>query len=182
MQKGQLIVVVGPSGAGKDTLLDGAKSILSGDDRYYFPRREITRPADAGGEMHIAITPEQFEIREQAGEYALSWQAHDTCYGVPRSIGVRIKRGVTVVVNTSRTIIDDARRRYPGLTVIQVVAPPEVLAERISARRRESASEVQSRLAQMNKVDVSGSGVVTIVNDGALEDALEAFIGAITNN
>ena len=64
-----LFLVVGPSGAGKDTLLDGARAALATDDRFVFARRAITRPAEAGGEIYDAITGEEFARRRDAGGF-----------------------------------------------------------------------------------------------------------------
>ena len=44
----------GPSGSGKDTLINGAKGLVS-EEKFTFITREITRPTDAGGEDHIEI-------------------------------------------------------------------------------------------------------------------------------
>ena len=57
---GKLIFVVGPSGSGKDTLIDGAKDLLS-DEKFAFIKREITRSAKAGGEDHIEISKGDFD-------------------------------------------------------------------------------------------------------------------------
>jgi len=148
--------------------------------RFYFPRREISRPGDAGGEVHVAVSVEEFHARALTGEYALSWQAHDTCYGIPRSIESHLAQGETVIINTSRTAIEPARHRYPGTVIIHIVAPRELLAERLKSRGRESKTGIDARVARSEQVKVTGSDVVTIVNDGAPEDALNAFIIAIS--
>ncbi len=111
-----LVLVVGPSGAGKDTLLDAARRALAGDPRFHFVRRVITRPADAGGEVHEAVTEEEFAARD----FALQWQAHGLRYGIPADA---IEAGVVSVDNVSRTIIADAARRF-RVRVIEVTAPP----------------------------------------------------------
>lgn len=73
--KGTLFLVVGPSGVGKDTLLDGAKKILAGNGFYRFCRRWITRPAEAGGEDYIPVTETEFARMVDAGEFFHHWQA-----------------------------------------------------------------------------------------------------------
>ncbi|MEA2777827.1 MAG: thymidine phosphorylase, partial [Acetobacteraceae bacterium] len=77
-----LILVVGPSGAGKDTVLALARAALLADPRFRFVRRVITRPADAGGEDHEAVSDFEFGQRS----FALRWQAHGLHYGIPMDI------------------------------------------------------------------------------------------------
>src|SRR5258708_1339198 len=126
-----LVLVVGPSGAGKDTLLEAARRALADDPRFRFVRRVITRPADAGGEAHEAVTEEEFARRA----FALQWQAHGLHYGIPAE--TIVGGPVVVVANVSRTVVADAARRFPT-RVIEVTAPVEVLAARLAARAREN--------------------------------------------
>jgi ribose 1,5-bisphosphokinase len=179
MSEGRLILVVGPSGAGKDTLIAAAAAGLADEPLYDFPKRQITRASDAGGEDHIAVSPAEFAARREAGGYALHWEAHGLSYGIPASIGAAIAAGVTVVINTSRTIIDAARLRYPGLRIIFVTAPVDVLAQRIAARGRESANDVAMRLARAGIIAPSGNDVIELHNDGSIHDAGAAFRRAI---
>ncbi|MBF0355949.1 MAG: phosphonate metabolism protein/1,5-bisphosphokinase (PRPP-forming) PhnN, partial [Alphaproteobacteria bacterium] len=70
---GRLVLVVGPSGAGKDSVIAEARNRLSGNSRFVFATRTITRPAEAGGEIHEAASQSAFDAREQAGGFLLSW-------------------------------------------------------------------------------------------------------------
>lgn len=165
-----LVLVVGPSGAGKDTLLEAAKQALAGDQRVHFVRRAVTRPADAGGEAHEAVTEEEFAQRD----FALQWRAHGLSYGIPADA---IKKHAIVVANVSRTIIADAARRFP-VRVIEVTAPPDVLAARLASRGREDTANVAARLART--VDMpSEVEVETVVNDGSLEEGVAKFLAAL---
>jgi ribose 1,5-bisphosphokinase len=166
---GVLILVVGPSGAGKDTLIGGAAEALRDDPRFVFPRRIITRPQDAGGEPHIAQSPEAFAEAEKAGAFALSWRAHDLAYGIPGSIRADLRAGRHVVVNVSRSVIDQARQRFPGVQVIAVSVPREVLAQRLTARGREDAADIARRLERAQGFRLEGSDIHALGNDGPLE-------------
>jgi len=178
-RRGTLIVVVGPSGAGKDTLIEGARNALSGDPRFVFPRRVITRAAEAGGEEHEAASPSQFAAAEASGAFALAWDAHGLRYGIPGSIDAELARGRHVVVNVSRSIVAEARKRYRPLAIVEVTAPVEVLAERLAARGRESAADIAGRLARSGAVAVSGPDVRRIETTGTIDESLRRFLAVL---
>lgn len=172
---GRLILVVGPSGAGKDSLIEGARAALAGHPRFVFPRRIITRPSDPGSEDHATLSEAEFERQRAAGAFFLNWDAHGLRYALPGSIADDLAGGRTVIANVSRAVIDEARAKHPATTVVVVTAPPEVLARRLAARGREDAADVEARLARAAD-QPSGPGVVTVMNDGPLEAAVERFL------
>lgn len=172
-----LVLVVGPSGAGKDTLLDAARARLAGDARFRFARRVITRPADAGGEAHEAVNETDFATREAAGGFALSWRAHGLSYGIPAEIAEDVARGRVVIANVSRGVIADAMRRFP-VRVIEITAPPEILAARLAARGREGAADVANRLARSVALP-EGVEIVRVMNDASPEEGVARFLAAL---
>ncbi len=176
MMLGTLTLVVGPSGAGKDTVIGSARAALATQWRYVFPRREITRPAGDRAESHLAITEARFAERQAQGAYALSWRAHDLGYGVPCGIEDSLAAGRIVVVNVSRGVIAEARARYPNLAVVFVTAPEAMLHRRLAARGRESGTEVAGRLRRAASFDMNGPGVITLMNDRAPDHAVEGFL------
>lgn len=178
-RRGTLILVVGPSGAGKDTLIEGARRVLAGDPRFVFPRRVITRAAEAGGEAHEAMTSVEFAAAEAAGAFALAWGAHGLRYGIRREIDAKLAAERHVVVNVSRSILPAARERYRPLAIIEVTAPVEVLAQRLAARGRESAADIAERLERSDAVSVEGSEVIRIATVGTVEESLRKFLAAL---
>jgi ribose 1,5-bisphosphokinase len=173
--KGQLVLVVGPSGAGKDSLIEAARRALAGHPRFVFPRRLVTRPSDPGSEDHDSLTEVAFAAQRDDGAFFLHWGAHGLHYALPGSIADDLAAGRTVIANVSRAVIEEARRRHPATTVVVVTAPPAVLAERLAARGREDAAAVERRLARAAE-QPTGPGVVTVMNDGPLEQAVERFL------
>ena len=165
-----LVLVVGPSGAGKDTLLDTARQALDGDRRFTFVRRVITRPVEAGGEAHEPIAPKEFGTRE----FALSWRAHGLCYGIPADIADDLARGTVVVANVSRGVITEAASRF-DVRVIEVTAPPDILAGRLVARARETADDIAKRLARSVALP-AGVEASTVLNNSTIETAAAAFV------
>jgi ribose 1,5-bisphosphokinase len=172
---GRLILVVGPSGAGKDTLLGLARSACAEDKDVVFPRRVVTREASAS-EDNAELSREGFREALERGEFAMHWEAHGHSYGLPRSIDEDLRAGRAVVVNVSRTVIDAARRAYANVIVVAITAPPEVLAERLKMRSRGSDGEVEHRLSRA--VDAAAADV-TILNVGRPEDHARRLLRAI---
>lgn len=174
---GRLVLVVGPSGAGKDTLIGAVRDALAGDPAVVFPRRIVTRPSSAA-EDNVEADAEGFARMAAEGAFVLSWTAHGHAYGIPATIDAAIAEGGTVVCNVSREIIAEARRRYRNVTVVEITASPEVLAARIAARSRPSDGDPAARAAR--KVTAPVVADVVIVNDGAVEDAAARLQSAIT--
>jgi ribose 1,5-bisphosphokinase len=165
---GALVLVVGPSGAGKDTLLGIAQQMLADDDRIVFPRRAVTRESSAF-ENNEAIGRADFDRAVASGQYALWWRAHDHGYGIARAIDDDIGANRIVVVNASRTIIGEARGRYRRLAVVLITAPADVLAGRLAARGRDSDGDLGSRL-QRAALATENEPDLVISNVGAVED------------
>ena len=171
-----LFLVVGPSGVGKDSLIDGAKAALEGNSQFVFPRRTITRAADAGGEEHHTISESDFEAEEAAGLFTFSWRAHGLAYGISKTIVDDLAAGRSVIVNVSRSILDQARQQFPGLRVISIRASEQVLSKRLAERGRESEADIGERLDRAKAYDIAGSDVIEFVNDGTLKVAADRFV------
>ncbi|HMO07919.1 MAG TPA: phosphonate metabolism protein/1,5-bisphosphokinase (PRPP-forming) PhnN [Paracoccaceae bacterium] len=173
---GRVFAVVGPSGAGKDTLIAAARSARPD---LHVVRRVITRPEEAGGEPFEGVTPRVFAARAAAGDFCLIWAAHGLSYGIPASARDALAQGRDVVFNGSRAMLAEARGMFPGLTAILVTAPAAVRAARLAARGRETASEIAGRLAR-GRYDVPpGIPVRRVENGGRLEEAVAAFLAAL---
>jgi ribose 1,5-bisphosphokinase len=170
--RGRLIYVVGPSGAGKDSLLAWVRSRLIGDPAVHFARRTINRPAGAGGEDHLAVTDPQFDAAHARGEFAMHWRANSHRYGIAREIETWLAAGHTVIVNGSREYLPVARAKYPQLEAVHVAAPEDVLRSRLADRGRESPGEAARRLVRNRRFRQAEAGAaLQLVNDGPIEIA-----------
>ncbi len=178
-KRGVLFLVVGASGVGKDSLIDGAHRLLEDDVSYCFPRRWITRPADAGGERHRAVSAAEFDRFETEGAFMLSWRAHGHRYGIPIAAEQALAKGRAVVVNVSRQVIEEARRRFSPVRVILVTAPRAVVAERLAARGRERTGDIERRLDRADAYDVAGEDVRELVNADRLDRAVDRLVALL---
>lgn len=174
MKSGRLVLVVGASGAGKDSVLRYARQRLAGDHRFVFPRRVVTRQADIVAEDHESADDPGFVVLAAQGAFTLRWQAHGLKYGIRREIEDHLRRGCLVAINVSRTIIPDTVLRFPNAVIAEIHAAAEIRLARIAERGRETPSEGLSR----NQRDVALSSTALlhrITNDGDIEEAGEAF-------
>ncbi len=179
MTGGIFYLIVGPSGAGKDTLIDGARAALAGDPDFVFARRVITRPADAGGEDHQPATDDEFDARQRSGGFMISWRAHGLSYGLEKSLEDDLARGRNVVANMSRAILPEIVARFPSHKVVGITATPEILAERLARRGRESAPEITERLTQKADRYPPGAKRITLKNDGSPEEGVTRLLAIL---
>lgn len=142
-------------------------------------RRCITRPSEAGGEAHDALSPQEFAAREAAGAFALSWRAHDLSYAIPRAAITEVEEGAIRLANLSRGVVPRAAALGVPVLVLEITASPETLAARLAGRGRESAADIAKRLAREAALDAAGLPHVRIANDTTPAQAGEAMIGAI---
>ncbi|NBE07490.1 phosphonate metabolism protein/1,5-bisphosphokinase (PRPP-forming) PhnN [Paragemmobacter ruber] len=173
---GRLFAVVGPSGAGKDTLIDAGRAARPD---LLIVRRVITRPEAMGGEDFEGVTEAEFAQRKAQGAFALDWRAHGLRYGLPAIQIAERMTGRDVLFNGSRAALEAAAAIYPDLTVIRVTAPSAVLMERLLARGRETREEITARLQRASYEVPEQLAVVDVCNDGPLEQGVARFLGAL---
>lgn len=174
---GRLVLVVGPSGAGKDTVIGLAKTMLVEDARVVFPRRIVTRPSSAS-EDHDTLAADAFDTAAANGMFAFWWRAHGHGYGIPRAIEDDIARGDTVVCNVSRAVIDDVRARFADVAVVAITASPDIIAARLTARGRDSDGPIGDRIAR-NAAYKDMTADVVVDNSTTPDAAANAFVAVI---
>jgi ribose 1,5-bisphosphokinase len=178
---GRLVLVVGPSGAGKDTLIAGARAACQEDATVVFPRRVVTRPA-SNFEDNDFVSKSAFEQAAVKGAFAFWWSAHGHDYGIPRAIDVDIESGRTVVCNVSRTVVEAVRKRYAHVMTILVTAPKNILAERLAARDRASDGRILERLARSDIAGASCRPDVIINNIGEPARGVRKLLDTVNAN
>lgn len=178
--EGRLFFVVGPSGSGKDTLLNGAKAALAADRRVVFAPRVITRPAGVGNEDHLPCDPQEFDRRIDAGDFLIHWAAHGLKYGIPIHVVEHMASGQNVVVNGSRAAVAELLGKSKHVTIVEISAPPELIAKRLTERGREGAADVQARLARVTPALPAGADTVGISNDADVETGVAKLVSVLT--
>lgn len=171
---GHLIAIVGPSGVGKDSLIEGVRERLP---RVHFMQRVITRAADAGGESHRAVTSEEFMALRHAGELLFDWRAHGLEYGISIDAQRLVLQGHNVVFNGSRQALAGQQALWPELKIVWVTASRKLRAARLSKRGRETAEDIGNRLAVVEPAIPPGALVVE--NETSLADGIQRLEAAI---
>jgi len=174
---GVFVSVVGPSGAGKDTLIRCAATQLRQREDVLFVRRLVTR-APGDFEDHDSLTEKAFATGVARKHFALAWRAHGHGYAVPLIAVSAVQLGMIVVCNLSRGAVADAERVFGNVVTVIVDAPADVIAARLAARGRESPSAIEARSKREAEIsDFSANHV--IVNDGPIAAGGAALVGII---
>lgn len=177
---GRLVYCMGPSGAGKDSLLEWLRQQLSPSPAVHWARRTISRAATAGGEAHESVDVHTFEQLRDADAFALHWQANGLHYGVRHTEVAPLRRPAWVLVNGSRAYLPQALQQYPELIAVHITASPDVLRQRLAARGRESAEQIAARVQRALDYRLPPQvAAVQVRNDTALDDAGRVLLNAL---
>lgn len=172
---GAFVTVVGPSGAGKDSVLDYARNHFAGSAREpLFVTRTITRPAGAG-EEHTPVSEEEFSAAHARGEFATSWQAHGLRYGIPTRYAQAVQAGAVVIGNVSRAVLHELPPRFAPVLVVRITVSDDVRQTRLTARGREDASDAAARIIRPDPAPDYAVDL-EIVNDGTIQTAGNTFV------
>ncbi len=178
---GRLVLVVGPSGAGKDTLMNGARAACADEPTVVFPRRVVTRPASEA-EDHETVGAELFDRMVAERRFVLWWHAHGNRYGIRSSIDDNIRCGQTIVCNVSRTVVALARQRYACVAVVLITAPRRVLEARLASRARPSDGDIMQRMMQSSELEQGEEPDFVIRNVGRPEAGIRRLLNAIRDS
>lgn len=141
---GYLFLIVGPSGSGKDALID---YIVKRFPLIKKVRRVITRENNEYEDFD-SINIEDFSD----DDFFISWKVYDKKYGIRKEVLRNLIKGDNYLINVSREVINEVRTKWSNTVVIELTAPKDVLYERIKNRHRESSSEVKKRTQRRVKI------------------------------
>lgn len=177
---GRLVYCMGPSGAGKDSLLDWLRQHLPTSSAVHWARRTISRAAPAGGEAHESVDEATFAQLRDAQAFALHWQANGLHYGVRHAELEPLSKHGWVLVNGSRAYLPQALQQCPALVAVHITASPHVLRQRLTARGRETAEQIEARVQRAAAYQPPPHiAAVEVHNDNAMDDAGRALLHAL---
>ena len=174
-----LFYIIGASGAGKDTLINYARNTINGAGQIIFAHRYITRPPNSGNENHVHLCKHEFQQRMEANFFALNWESHGNFYGIGCEVDTWLNSGFSVVVNGSREYLPVVRQLYPALKVILIVADEEAISNRLSNRGRESAAEIENRIARTSQISTDLENCIKLENNSTIAEAGDSLVNVI---
>ncbi len=181
---GRLIVLTGPSGVGKGTLV---RSLLQSHPELYLSVSVTTRsprPGEINAKHYYFVSREQFE-QMIAQQQLLEWaQFAGNCYGTPRQqVEEKIQQGKSVLLEIELEGARQIRTSFPEAMRIFILPPSmQELEQRLRSRGQDSEEAIARRLRRAKEeINAAGEFDFKIVNDNfetALKDIEAALFSA----
>jgi len=173
----RLYFLVGPSGAGKDTLLRELKKYSYAETQPLVAHRYITRAPLDGDENHIELSAFDFNRRQESGLFLFNWESHGHQYAIGREVKKWVKSGHNVIINGSREYLATAREILPAVVPIWIRVSEQVLRERLISRGRETADQIEQRIQRNRQLEsLRPRNCILIYNDQTIEDCVGQII------
>ncbi|MGB7402861.1 MAG: AAA family ATPase [Arcobacter sp.] len=162
----QIVLIVGASGVGKDTLLKNIQNKIQAN----FVKRYITRKPDEN-ENNYYIDELAFERLKKDDFFISTWEAHNNKYAISKN---HIRDGLNII-SISRGAIKDFENSFKNVTTIEITLPKEVLYKRLKNRARENEEEIQKRLNRTYK-KIEAKNIIQFDNSNSIEQSSINFI------
>lgn len=180
----RLVYVMGPSGAGKDSLLGWLRQNLPPSTPLHWAQRTISRPLQQsnalGTEQYESVCPATFAALRTNRAFAMHWDANGLGYGVRHAQVAPLALGRWVLVNGSRAHLPQALATFEHLLPVHITASSAVLRERLLARGRETPDEVEARVRRAQAFEQpAGVAHIEIHNDSTLDAAGQQLLAAL---
>lgn len=168
--KTKIILLVGPSGAGKDLLLKYSKEIYG--EKLNLVKRYITKESDVN-ESNFYIDEYAFEILRHNSYFASTWEAYGNYYGIPKRF---INNGLNLIA-VSRARIVDFENLYDNVYTINISIPKKDIIKRLENRGLKE-DEIKTRLLR-NYEELEARNIIEFDNSLPFELSKENFIGLL---
>jgi len=145
----QLVIISGPSGVGKDTIIDALRARPRDPDYHYVVTctTRCPRPGEVPDVSYQFLTPEAFHALRDAGELLEANEVHGNWYGTPRrDVAAALAAGHDVILKIDVQGAQVVKERVPDALLVFIVPPSlEALFQRLRSRATESADELELR-------------------------------------
>lgn len=146
-----LVIISGPSGVGKDTIIDAlrARDPSTGGDYHYVVTctTRAARPGEVPDVSYHFLSAEAFHALRDSGELLEANEVHGNWYGTPRrEVARALAVGRDVILKIDVQGAQVVKERVPGALLIFIVPPSlEALFQRLRSRATETADELELR-------------------------------------
>lgn len=149
MSAGRLVIISGPSGAGKGTLVAALRDRVLSVWVSVSATTRAPRPDEEEGVAYFFLTSDEFQRHVDAGDFLEHAQVHGNRYGTLRSkVEEKLAQGRVVILEIEPQGAAQVKAVWPDAVLVFVVAPSkEELVRRIKARGAESDEDIAVRMA-----------------------------------
>lgn len=177
MSQGRIVILSGPSGVGKDTVLDAWMAVNPRVAKVVTTTTRAPRPGEVPGEDYYFATPEEFEAKRLRGEFIEAKQVHGNWYASPlRETLDAVDQGRIAVLKIDVQGAAEAVTKLPDpITVFLMPPSAEELERRIRARAKDSEESIRLRVRNaVDEMAMADSYEHIVINDD-LAQAVESL-------